>query len=101
MGCCRKGVGMILYEGGTRNKAGDDGATVDEQYSSDDEKDDISEDDIVPAVPDVPTIPAIPAPYWDDVIVISIDEEPEMPVKKVRVKSRKRVFALVGESDSE
>nr|GEW59462.1 hypothetical protein [Tanacetum cinerariifolium] len=51
----------------------------------------------------VPTVP-IPAPHWDDVIVISSDEEyskPEMPPKKVSVKSRKRVFALVDESDSD
>nr|GEV19733.1 hypothetical protein [Tanacetum cinerariifolium] len=61
----------------------------DEEYSSDDEKYDIPEDDIVPAVP------------WDDVSVISSDEEPEMPAKKVSVKSRKRVFALVDESDSD
>ncbi|GJT07896.1 hypothetical protein Tco_0842358 [Tanacetum coccineum] len=52
----------------------------------------ISKDD------DVPAIPAVP---WDDVIVISSDEEPEMPAKKVSVKSRKRVFALVDESDSD
>nr|GEV00586.1 hypothetical protein [Tanacetum cinerariifolium] len=61
----------------------------DEEYSSDDEKYDIPEDDAVPVVP------------WDDVIVISSDEEPEMPMKKVSVKSRKRVFALVDESDSD
>ncbi|GJY24199.1 hypothetical protein Tco_0397857 [Tanacetum coccineum] len=76
----------------------------DEEYSSDDEKDDIPEDDVVPAVltvPAVPTIPAIPAPHWDDVIVISSYEEPEMPAKKVSVKSRKRVFALVDEIDSD
>nr|GEV52257.1 hypothetical protein [Tanacetum cinerariifolium] len=61
--------------------------TIDEEYSSDDEKYDISEDDVVPAVP------------WDAVIVISNDEEPEVPAKKVSVKSRKCVFALVDESD--
>nr|GEU60936.1 hypothetical protein [Tanacetum cinerariifolium] len=61
----------------------------DEEYSSDDEKYDIPEDDTVPAVP------------WDDVSVISSDEEPEMPAKKVSVKSRKHVFALVYESDSD
>ncbi|GJZ02048.1 retrovirus-related pol polyprotein from transposon TNT 1-94, partial [Tanacetum coccineum] len=58
----------------------------------------------VPAVltvPVVPTIPAIPAPHWDDVIFISSYEEPEMPAKKVSVKSRKRVFALVDEIDSD
>ncbi|GJT76641.1 hypothetical protein Tco_1043366 [Tanacetum coccineum] len=64
----------------------------DEEYSSDDEKYGIPEDDDVPAVPTVP---------WDDVIGISSDEEPEMPAKKVSVKSRKRVFALVDESDSD
>nr|GEW01794.1 hypothetical protein [Tanacetum cinerariifolium] len=61
----------------------------DEEYSSDDEEYDIPEDDVVLAVP------------WDDVIVISSAEEPEMPAKKVSVKSRKRVFALVDESDSD
>ncbi|GKE31515.1 hypothetical protein Tco_1450837 [Tanacetum coccineum] len=67
----------------------------DEEYSSDDEKYDIPEDDVVPAVPVIPAVP------WDDVIVISSDEEPEMPTKKLSVKSRKRVFALVDESDSD
>ncbi|GKC41759.1 hypothetical protein Tco_1059481 [Tanacetum coccineum] len=62
---------------------------TDEEYSSDDEKYGIPEDDVVLVVP------------WDDVIVISSDEEPEMPTKKVSVKSRKRVFALVDESDSD
>ncbi|GKD69249.1 hypothetical protein Tco_1323339 [Tanacetum coccineum] len=61
----------------------------DEEYSSDDEKYGISKNDVVPAV------------SWDDVIVISSDEEPEMPAKKVSMKSRKRVFALVDESDSD
>nr|GEV68274.1 hypothetical protein [Tanacetum cinerariifolium] len=51
----------------------------DEEYSSDDEKDDIPEDDVFPAVPDVPTIPT---PHWDDIIFISSDEEHEMPAKK-------------------
>nr|GEZ58852.1 hypothetical protein [Tanacetum cinerariifolium] len=60
-----------------------------EEYSSDDEKYDISEDDDVPAVP------------WDDVIIISSDEEPEMPAKKVSMKRRKHIFALVDESDSD
>ncbi|GJV75613.1 ribonuclease H-like domain-containing protein [Tanacetum coccineum] len=69
-----------------------DGLNSDEEYSSDDEKYGIPEDDVVPAVSTVP---------WDDVIVISSDEEPEMPAKKVSVKSRKRVFALVDESDSD
>ncbi|GJR65055.1 hypothetical protein Tco_0011120 [Tanacetum coccineum] len=63
-----------------------------EEYFSDDEKYDIPEDDVVLVVPAV---------LWDDVIVISSDEEPEMPAKKVSVKSRKRVFALVDESDSD
>ncbi|GKA14249.1 ABC transporter A, ABCA [Tanacetum coccineum] len=67
----------------------------DEEYSSDDEKYDIPEDDIVPAVP------TIPASHWDDVIVNSSDEEPKMPAKRVSVKSRKRVFALIDESDSD
>nr|GEY87927.1 hypothetical protein [Tanacetum cinerariifolium] len=67
----------------------DEKYSSDEEYSSDDEKYDIPEDDDVPAVP------------WDDVIVISSDEEPEMPAKKVSVKSKKRVFALVDESDSD
>ncbi|GKE79095.1 hypothetical protein Tco_1545215 [Tanacetum coccineum] len=31
--------------------------------------------DDVPTVYIVPTVPAIPAPHWDDVIVISSDEE--------------------------
>nr|GEW60071.1 RNA-directed DNA polymerase, eukaryota [Tanacetum cinerariifolium] len=66
--------------------------SCDEEYSSDDEKYDIPKDDDVPIVPTVP---------WDDVIVISSDEEPEMLAKKVSVKSRKRVFALVDESDSD
>ncbi|GKC74032.1 hypothetical protein Tco_1119915 [Tanacetum coccineum] len=61
----------------------------DEEYSSDDEKYGIPKDDVVPVVP------------WDDVIVISSDEEPKMPAKKVSVKSRKHVFALVDESDSD
>ncbi|GJV36866.1 hypothetical protein Tco_1409343 [Tanacetum coccineum] len=76
----------------------------DEEYSSDDEKDDIPEDDVVPTVPVVlvvPIVPTIPAPNSDDVVVISSDEEPEMPAKKVSVKRRKRVFALVDESDSD
>ncbi|GKC43149.1 hypothetical protein Tco_1060871, partial [Tanacetum coccineum] len=59
------------------------------EYSSDDEKYGIPEDNVVPAIPAVP---------WDDVIVISSDEEPEMPAKKVSVKSRKLVFALVDEA---
>ncbi|GKE65756.1 hypothetical protein Tco_1519917 [Tanacetum coccineum] len=60
-----------------------------EEYSSDDEKYGIPEDDDVPVVP------------WDDVIVISSDEELEMSTKKVSVKSMKRFFALVDESDSD
>nr|GEU89144.1 retrovirus-related Pol polyprotein from transposon TNT 1-94 [Tanacetum cinerariifolium] len=52
----------------------DEKYSSDEEYSSDDEKYDIPEDDVVPAVP------------WDDVIVISSDEEPEMPAKKVSMK---------------
>ncbi|GKF15848.1 hypothetical protein Tco_0057310, partial [Tanacetum coccineum] len=67
----------------------------DKEYSSDDEKYGIPEDDDVLAVHVVPVVP------WDDVIVNSSDEEPEIPAKKVSVRSRKRVFALVDESDSD
>ncbi|GKF54740.1 hypothetical protein Tco_0165080, partial [Tanacetum coccineum] len=79
----------------------------DEEYSSDDEKDDIQKMTLsllslmsLLSLLAVPIVPTIPAPHWDDVIFISSDEEPEMPAKKVSVKSRKHVFALVDERDS-
>nr|GEY92864.1 nucleotide-binding alpha-beta plait domain-containing protein [Tanacetum cinerariifolium] len=49
----------------------DEDYSSDEEYSNDDEKYDIPEDYDVPAVP------------GDDIIVISIDEESEMPAKKM------------------
>nr|GEV28427.1 transposase, MuDR, MULE transposase domain protein [Tanacetum cinerariifolium]GEV75402.1 transposase, MuDR, MULE transposase domain protein [Tanacetum cinerariifolium] len=73
---------MVLHDHPLIDYGNDKEYSSDEEYSSDDEKYDIPEDDVVPAVLAVP---------WDDVIVISSDEEPEIPVKKVSVKSRRPV----------